>query len=252
MPTAIVADDEDLPRSELVRMLASAWPELEIVRECADGEAAAEAIDELGPDAAFLDIRMPGLGGLDVARAANGRCHCVFTTAHDEYAIEAFEAGAADYLLKPIAPERLKTSVERLRQRLAGRLAPPPLDGLIDALQARAREGAAAKPLKWISGRVGDTVKMFSIDEIVLFQSDEKYTRVATVDDEVYIRKPLAEILPGLDPEAFWQMNRGLVVRATAIARARRDEMGRYTLILKGRGESLAVSRAYAWRFRAM
>ena len=252
-PTAIIADDEDLPRAELRRMLAAAWPELKIVAVCEHGPAAVEAIDEHRPHIAFLDIRMPGLSGLDVARAASGRCHAVFTTAYDSHAVEAFDAGAVDYLLKPVVAERLAQTVARLRERLAGNAAAPDIDGLVQRLSAQLgqRRETSAR-LRWISASIGDTIKMFAIDDVLFFQSDEKYTRVVTTGDEAHIRKPLKEIGEGLDPETFWQVHRGVIVRAAAIARAQRDELGRITLHLKGHDEKLAVSQAYGWRFRPM
>lgn len=251
-PTAIIADDEDLPRAELRRMLAAAWPELKIAAECEHGPAAVEAIDEHRPDIAFLDIRMPGLSGLDVARAASGRCHAVFTTAYDSHAVEAFDTGAVDYLLKPVAADRLAQTVARLRERLAAHGAAPDIDALVQRLSAQIAPRGDAARLRWISASVGDTIKMFAIDDVLFFQSDEKYTRVVTVGDEAHVRKPLKEIGEGLDPEAFWQVHRGVIVRAAAIARAQRDELGRITLHLKGHGEKLAVSQAYGWRFRPM
>jgi DNA-binding LytR/AlgR family response regulator len=256
MPTALIADDEDLPRAELRRMLREAWPELEIVAECEHGPAAVEALDAQTPDVAFLDIRMPGRSGLDVARAASGRCHVVFTTAYDTHAVAAFEAGAVDYLLKPIAAERLAQAVARLRERLSAPRAPAPeLDTLVarlaERLQAPAAAGPAA-PLRWLSASVGDTIKMFSIDEVLFFQSDEKYTRVVTAGDEAHVRKPLKEIADGLDPEQFWQVHRGTIVRASAIARVTRDELGRFTLHLRQHADRLPVSQAWAWRFKPM
>lgn len=255
-PRALIADDEDLPRAELRRMLQVAWPELDIVAECEHGPAAVDALDTLGPDIAFLDIRMPGRSGLDVARAGSGRCHIVFTTAYDSHAVAAFDAGAVDYLLKPIAAERLAQTVQRLQERLAARTEAPLLEPLVQQLAAQlqgARPGASAPPrLRWVSASVGETIKLFSVDEVLFFQSDEKYTRVVTASDEAHIRKPLKEISEGLDPEDFWQVHRGLLVRAGAIARANRDEMGRITLLLKNHGEKLAVSQAWAWRFKPM
>ncbi|MBI5720421.1 MAG: response regulator transcription factor [Burkholderiales bacterium] len=269
-PTALIADDEDLPRAELRRMLAKAWPALEIVAECEHGPAAVEALAEHSPDVAFLDIRMPGSSGLEVAHAAHaahaaahaahaaaGRCHVVFTTAHDTHAIAAFEAGAVDYLLKPIAAERLAQAVARVQERLASRVAAPDLGSLVEQISARLRSeaGAAATSparLRWVSASVGDTIKLFGIDEVLFFQSDEKYTRVVTERDEAHVRKPLKEIADGLDPEVFWQVHRGTVVRASEITRAVRDELGRFTLHLKRHKETLAVSQAWAWRFRPM
>jgi len=255
-PTALIADDEDLPRAELRRMLAAAWPELAIVAECEHGPAAVEAIDEHTPDIAFLDIRMPGASGLDVARAAAGRCHVVFTTAYDNHAVAAFDAGAVDYLLKPVVAERLVHAVARLKQRRGERKSAPDLGGLVEQLAAALRGEAAgtqsAPRLRWVSANVGDTIKLFGIDEVLFFQSDEKYTRVVTERDEAHVRKPLKEISEGLDPEVFWQVHRGTVVRAGEVARAVRDELGRYTLHLKHHKETLAVSQAWAWRFKPM
>ena len=261
IPTALIADDEDLPRAELRRMLAVAWPELRVVAECEDGPAAVEAIDIHAPHVAFLDIRMPGMNGLDVARAASGRCHTVFTTAYDSHAVAAFDAGAVDYLLKPINAERLAQAVARLRERLRSPAALPDLDALLQRLgqrlSARGDGGAAAVAdgpprLRWLSASVGETIKMFAIDEVLFFQSDEKYTRVVTASDEAHVRKPLREITDRLDPDDFWQVHRGAVVRASAIARAQRDELGRITLHLRQHRETLAVSQAWAWRFKPM
>ena len=263
MPRALIADDEDLPRAELRRMLAQAWPALEIVAECEHGPAAVEAIAEQAPDVAFLDIRMPGRSGLEVASAAAGRCHVVFTTAYDTHAVAAFEAGAIDYLLKPISAERLAQAVARLQERLAARHPAPDLGGLVEQIAARLRRdggagagagGADGAPprLRWVSANVGDTIKLFGIDEVLFFQSDEKYTRVVTAGDEAHVRKPLKEIADGLDPEVFWQVHRGTLVRASEITRATRDELGRYTLTLKHHKETLAVSQAWAWRFKPM
>jgi DNA-binding LytR/AlgR family response regulator len=253
IPRALIADDEDLPRAELARMLAAAWPELQVVAECEDGVSALEALAAQRPDVAFLDIRMPGQSGLDVARAASGQCHIVFTTAYDAHAVAAFEAGAVDYLLKPVNAERLAQAVARLRARLAAQAGAPALEAVVARLAARLSP-AAAQPerLRWLSASVGDTIKMFSIDEVLFFQSDEKYTRVVTAGDEAHVRKPLKEILDGLDPEVFWQVHRGTVVRASAIGRATRDELGRITLHLKQHQDTLAVSQAWAWRFRPM
>lgn len=256
-PRAILAEDEDLPRAELRRMLAQAWPELEIVAECEHGPAAVQAIDELRPDVAFLDIRMPGLSGLDVARAASGRCHAVFTTAYDSHAVAAFEAGAVDYLLKPIAADRLAQAVARLRELLSSRAQAPDIDALVERLALRMRErgeanrGTSAR-LRWINASVGDVIKLFAIDDVLFFQSDEKYTRVVTASDEAHVRKSLREIVEGLDDDVFWQVHRGVIVRATQIQRAVRDEFGRITLTLKDHPEKLAVSQAYNWRFKPM
>jgi DNA-binding LytR/AlgR family response regulator len=196
---------------------------------------------------------MPGLSCLDVARAASGRCHTVFTTAYDSHAVAAFEAGAVDYLLKPIGAARLSQAVGRLQDRLQARSPAPDLDQLVQKLATHLQPAKeASQRLRWLSASVGDTIKMFSIDEVLFFQSDEKYTRVVTAHDEAHVRKPLRELADGLDDEEVWQVHRGVIVRASAIARAQRDELGRITLQLKSHGEKLAVSQAWAWRFKPM
>lgn len=262
MPTAIIADDEDLPRTELKRMLATHWPELEIVAECEHGADALEAMHQWRPDVAFLDIRMPGMSGLAVANAIKGRCQIVFTTAYDQYAFEAFGTGAIDYLLKPIMHERLAEAVHRLRQRLQQHLqepsaamqGTPDIAQLMAALDQRLQQhkAQAQERIRWISASVGETIKMFPIDQILFFTSDEKYTRVVCRDDEAHVRKPLKEIIDGLDPEEFWQIHRGTVVRASAILRAQRDELGKVSVQLRDCSEVLKVSQAYAWRFKPM
>lgn len=250
MPTAIIADDEDLPRGELRRMLEQAWPELRIVAECEHGVDALDAIESHAPDVAFLDIRMPGLSGLDVAHATAGRCHVVFTTAYDQYAINAFAAGAIDYLLKPVAVDRLTQAIERARQRIEAQQPAADLTELMSELDRRLRP--STERIRWISAGMGDTIKLFQVERIVYFESDEKYTRVVAADDEGHVRKPLKELLAGLDSDLFWQIHRSMVVRADAIARVRRDEMGRLTVELRDRPEKLKVSQGYAWRFKAM
>ena len=251
MTTAIIADDEDLPRKDLRRMLTELWPELVIVAESEHGTEALEAIQEHNPDIAFLDIRMPGMTGLDVANATKGRCHAVFTTAYDNHALEAFAAGAIDYLLKPISRERLVDAIARLKARLETKAAPSDLSQLMQELDKRLRPQNVER-IRWISASVGDTIKMFPIDKILFFASDEKYTRVVCIDDEAHVRKPLKEIIDGLDPDVFWQIHRSVVVRADAIAKAHRDELGKVTVELRGSKEVLKVSQAYAWRFKAM
>jgi DNA-binding LytR/AlgR family response regulator len=251
MTTAIIADDEDLPRKDLRRMLNELWPELEIVAECEHGTEALEAIQNYTPDIAFLDIRMPGMTGLDVANATKGRCHAVFTTAYDNHALEAFSAGAIDYLLKPISRERLVDAIARLKARLETKAAPSDLSQLMQELDKRLHPQNVER-IRWISASVGDTIKMFPIDKILFFTSDEKYTRVVCSDDEAHVRKPLKEIIDGLDPEVFWQIHRSVVVRADAIAKAHRDELGKVTVQLRGCKDLLKVSQAYAWRFKPM
>ncbi|MFM2398742.1 MAG: hypothetical protein RL341_899 [Pseudomonadota bacterium] len=244
--TALIAEDEALPRADLVNMLAELWPELKIVAQCENGLEALDAVAALKPNVAFLDIRMPGANGLEVARAASGQCHVVFVTAYDQYAIQAFNAGAVDYVLKPVQRERLAQSVERLKEHVS---APPPdLTALLRALGQRNK----AQQLKWVSANVGDTIKMFGVDEILYFQSEDKYTKVVTANDEAHIRKTLKELGDELDPDEFWQIHRSTIVRADAIARAQRDDLGKITLSLKARSDKLPVSQAFSYRFRGM
>lgn len=252
MPTAIIADDEELPRGELRRMLAEVWPELAIVAECEHGTDALEAIYRHQPDIAFLDIRMPGLSGLDVAKAASSRCRIVFATAFDNHAFDAFAAGAIDYLLKPVTRERLLQTIDRLRERARLAQPIPDLDGLVAELDRRMRGGDAPTRIRWISASVGDTIKVIPIEDVIFFQSDDKYTRVVTAGDEALVRKPIKELVDGLDPDQFWQVHRSVIVRASSIARVQRDEMGRITIGLRGHGATLKASQAYAWRFKPM
>lgn len=249
--TAMIAEDEAPQRTALLDMISDAWPALEFVAVCEDGVSALEAAKEHQPAVAFLDIRMPGVNGLDVARAvvANGGL-VVFTTAYDDYAIRAFEAGAADYLLKPVQPARLAQAIERLQARLAAPRSAD-LQSLVEDLEARLRP-SGERLIRWISASVGDSVRMIGIDEVLFFQAQDKYVRVVTGNDEAIIRTPLKDLLAGLDPEAFWQVHRGVVVRVAAIDRLRKDELGKAILSLRGRSEPLPVSAAFLHRFRGM
>lgn len=249
--TAILAEDEAPLRGALRALLTEAWPELRVVAECEDGIAAMEAIAAHRPDLCFLDIRMPGVSGLDVARAAvAAKSLVVFTTAYDEYAVRAFEAGAVDYLLKPLHPERMQRAVERLRKRLRD-ADDDDADARVDALETALRP-AGARLIRWISAAVGDSVRMIGIEDVLFFQAQDKYVRVVTADGEALIRTPIKELLAGLDPDAFWQVHRGILVRVSAIDRLRRDELGKSTLRLRGRDETLPVSSAFLHRFRGM
>lgn len=248
--TAVIAEDEKPLRDALRAMLGIAWPELEVVAECEDGIAAMEAIAAHRPALSFLDIRMPGVSGLDVARAAiAAKSLVVFTTAYDEYAVRAFEAGAVDYLLKPLRPERLAATLARVQARL--RVREDDADARMAALEAQLRP-SGARLIRWISAAVGDSVRMLGLDEVLYFQSQDKYVRVVTADGEAIIRTPLKDLLAGLDPDEFWQVHRGTVVRVSAIDRLRRDELGKSALRLRGREETLPVSAAFLHRFRGM
>lgn len=252
MPTAIIADDEDLAAAALRTMLAQVWPELIIVCICEDGTDALEAIVKYQPDVAFLDIRMPGLSGLDVAQAAAGKCQVIFTTAYDSHAINAFNLGALDYLLKPITPARLAQSVERLRERMENRIAAPELLRMMSELDQRLAKSRQSDRMRWISANVGDTIHLYPIDDVLFFEADAKYTRVVMNDREAHVRISLKELQQSLDLEQFWQIHRGTIVRTSAIARARKDEVGGIVVELRDHKEQLKVSRGYAWRFKGM
>lgn len=251
MPTAVIADDEDLQRTELLRLLAQAWPELEIVAVCEDGGDALEAVVRLQPDVAFLDIRMPEISGLDVARASAGACRVVFTTAHDGHAIDAFNLGAVDYLLKPITQERMEQTIARLRGQVAAGPGGVELIKAMAELDRRLRAAAKEERIRWISTTAGNTIKIFPIDEVLFFESDARYTRVVSATDEGLIRMTIRQLQAGLDPGQFWQIGRGVLVCVRAIARARRDELGGITVELREHPARLKVSQTYAWRFRS-
>lgn len=243
---AVIADDEKHLAASLQRKLENLWPELEIVAVVNDGEAAGRALYEHKPDIAFLDIRMPGRSGLDVASDAPAGCRVVFVTAFDDHAIEAFEHAAADYLLKPVSDERLHKCVERLKQPLA---AEP--DALVEQLQ-KLLARPAAQELRWLKVPVGEGVRMLPVDQVCYFRSDNKYTVVMTPDGELLLRTPLKDLISGLDPEKFWQVHRGTVVNVGQIVTAKRDFSGRLQLTLRDRKEKLTVSRSYTHLFRQM
>lgn len=252
MPTAIIADDEDLQRSDLQRMLQLIWPELQILASCEDGGDALEAIIKHQPDIAFLDIRMPELSGLDVARASDGKCCIVFTTAYDNHAIEAFKLGAIDYLLKPITEERLRHTTTRINEQLNSGSTQNDLLQVMAALDQRLREPQESERIRWISASSGNTIKLFPIEEVLFFESDLRYTRVVSAEDEGHIRTSIKELQKGLAPEQFWQIHRSIMVNPHAISKAKKDEMGNIVVELKNHPEQLKVSQTYAWRFKGM
>ena len=248
MPTAIIAEDEPILRAQLEAKLAKLWPELAIAASVGDGAAALEALEDAAPDFMFLDIRMPEMTGLEVARHVAGRSHVVFVTAYDEYAIQAFEAGAVDYLLKPPTDERLAVAIERLKAKIAT----PPRD-LKDVLSRIAeRLEPRRERLQWIKATVGPQLRLIPVDDVLFFQSDEKYTRVVTRDSEALIKTPIRELVDGLDPEVFWQIHRSTLVNAGAIDSVTRDFRGQAHVKVKGRDESLVVSRIYSHLFKQM
>ena len=247
-PTALLAEDEPLMRERLKEKLAEVWPELDIVAEAENGEQALALYEEHRPQLAFLDIRMPGMTGLDVAAAIGGGCHIVFITAYDQYALQAFDAGAVDYLLKPVETERLQTMVERVRGKLAA--APQDLSALIAALRAGVPRGSTW--MKWIKAAVGKQVKLIPITDVVFFQSDTKYTRVVLATGEALIRTPLKELLAELDPEQFWQVHRGTIINLDAVAGVLREDAERQFILLKNRQEKLPISRQFTHLFKQM
>ncbi len=249
-PTAVLAEDEPILLGQLKAKLAKLWPELEIVATAGDGEAALEAIDEHKPDFVFLDIQMPEKTGVEVARQLGGRSHVVFVTAYDQYAIQAFETGAVDYVLKPVTEERLATTIERLKQKLA--TPPPNLDAIIGQLAQKLQGGEGAQKLKWIKATMGQNLRLIPVAEVLFFQSDEKYTRVVTADSEALIKTPIRELIDGTDPEEFWQIHRSTLVNVKAIAGVTRDFRGQAHVKIRGKDESLVVSRIYSHLFKQM
>jgi DNA-binding LytR/AlgR family response regulator len=250
--TALLADDESPMRDLLRARLLAAWPALEIVAEAANGSDAVALAQQHNPDIVFLDIRMPGMNGIDAARHLYSRCHIVFVTAYDQYALDAFEQGAMDYLLKPVSAERLARTCERLRARLVR----PPQDigAQLAQLAQQMQQAVPAKPtyLRWIQAQVGGNLRMVSTREVLFFQSDEKYTRVQTATAELLIRKTLKELSDELDPDEFWRIHRSTLVRVDAIVEVARDMRGRHMLRLKGHKEELEVSRNHTHLFQQM
>ena len=277
---ALIADDERLMREQLRTRLVEVWPELEIVAEARNGLEAVEMTHAQHPDIVFLDIRMPGLTGVDAARqitqlptheeAPDGwpGCEVVFITAYDQYAVEAFEQGVVDYVLKPAERDRLALTVQRVRKRLALRreaaagqpaaagsadagLAPVAMQQLLHRLAAQISPGATPQ-LRWIQATVGQNIQMIPVQEVLFFISDEKYTRVQTATLEALIRKPIKELVDELDPDLFWQIHRSTLVNTQFIAGVSRDMRGRQLVAVKGRPEKLEVSRSFTGLFKGM
>jgi DNA-binding LytR/AlgR family response regulator len=262
---ALIADDERLMRDQLRTRLAEVWPELQIVAEARNGLEAVELTAQHRPEVVFLDIRMPGLTGVEAARQIAQMAlgedellpEIVFITAYDQYAVEAFEHGAADYVLKPAQTQRLKVTVERIRKRLDSRgtaeeMAAPPLQHLLHQLAAKMNPGMAPARLQWIQASVGSTIQMIPADEVLFFVSDEKYTRVQTAKTEALIRKPIKELVDELNPEHFWQIHRSTLVNVREIDSVTRDDRGRQIVSVRGHGQKLEVSRSYTGLFKGM
>ena len=251
----VIAEDEELLRTALSSLLKEAWPQLQIVAECEDGASALESIAELQPDVAFLDIRMPGLTGIEVARGladASPRTQVVFVTAYDQYAIDAFEQGAIDYLLKSITRERLLATVQRIQARAAaGHPDGATLEALLRHLSAREMP-ASKPPLVWITASTGKDTRLIMVDDVAYFQADNKYTTVMTAEGESLLRTPLRELLDSLDAATFKQIHRSTIVNMKAVASVSRDDTGRGRLKLKNRPEMLTVSQPFMSLFRNM
>ena len=260
-PTALIAEDEPLLALALQAELAQVWPALQIAATVGDGLSAVAQALALRPDVLFFDIRMPGQNGLEAAAALADAWPLdvpfpalVFVTAYDQHALEAFEAQAVDYLLKPVQTARLARTVEKIQRSLPGSAAAPDMEHtLVQLRQLLAPTPTPASPrLRHIQASVGSQIHMVRVQDIVYLEAADKYLRVLTASQEYLIRTPLKELLPQLDARQFWQIHRGTVVRADAIASVQRDDAARLWLQLRNRPEKLAVSRLYATRFRAM
>jgi DNA-binding LytR/AlgR family response regulator len=242
----LIAEDEQFIADDLQRRLKRLQPDLEIIGIVHDGLAAQQALQMLSPEVAFLDIRMPGMSGMEAARSAASNCRVVFVTAYDEYAVAAFELAAADYLLKPVSDERLAKCLDRLKE-----------NSTVDAQQLLVQlqsliQRTSPEPMRWIRAQVGQQVKLIAIGDVCYFQSADKYTAVFTRDAELLLRTPMKELITQLDVQAFWQVHRGTVVNVQQVLAAQHDESGKVTLTLRDRPEKLAVSRSYAHLFRQM
>lgn len=241
----LVAEDEPLMRERLLGLLATSWPDAQVVATLENGIDAWDAWLEHEPQVVFLDIRMPGMSGLEVAERIGRQAHVVFVTAYDQYAVDAFDAGAVDYMLKPIQPGRLDKAVMRLREKLDER--PADVGDVVRRVKAA---GPKPQALKWLKASVGKQIRLIDVDEVLFFQADSKYTRVVLAGSEALVRIPLKELVGGLDPARFWQIHRGTLVSVTAIRAAERVDAERMQVLLRGSDEVLPVSRSFTYLFR--
>lgn len=252
-PKAVIADDEEQLRIYLKSKLVKLWPELIICAEAKNGPEALEIIKKHQPDIAFLDIKMPGLSGLEVARGITTNCRIVFITAYDQYAIEAFEGEAIDYLLKPVTDDRLTKTVERLKKQISIPASPPmDMANTFEQLLSALKNKQAPDYLKWIKVRHGDNLRLIAVDEVCYFKAEDKYTLVRTHAGESLIKKSIQQLSAELDPDQFWRIHRGSIVNISQIANANRSFAGRFILKLKNLPETLNVSRSYAHLFKQM
>ncbi len=250
---AIIADDEKELRAYLRNLLSEIWPELVICGEAKNGKEALQLVEANKPQVAFLDIRMPGLSGMDVAKRIAGLCRIVFVTAFDQYAVEAFEKEAMDYLLKPVSRERLMHTVQRLKNQLASAFdAPAGIPEAVAEVLSKLSGNRGPDFLRWIKTQERDSIRLIPVDEADYFQAEDKYTLVLTKEGEFLIKKSIKELTEELDPARFWQIHRGTIVNVSRIDRISRSLTGRGVLKLKGRTESLTVSRNYLHLFKQM
>lgn len=254
--SAVIAEDEQIFREALVQLLGTQWPELLIKATCENGSEALEAIAEFKPNVAFLDIRMPGLSGMDVAAASaelSPATQVVFVTAYNQYAVDAFEKGAMDYLLKPIEPKRLAGTIERLKARAQnGAMNSAALEDIIAQLKRALPARTLDEPMVWLTASTGKESKLIMIEDVLYFQSDSKYTTVVTAEGEALLRTPLRDLINKLDANQFKQIHRATIVNMKAVSAIIRDESGRGSIKLKARPETLSVSITYMPLFRNM
>jgi len=243
----LIAEDEPLMRERLLGMLRDAWPQAEVVLVAENGNDAWDGFLQYEPDVVFLDIRMPGLSGLEVAERIGGAAHIVFVTAYDQYAVDAFDAGAVDYLLKPVQADRLARALARLNDRLNG--PPADLGDLLRQLKS-ALPAQVSERLKWIKATVGKQIRLIDVQDVLFFQSDTKYTRVVLADSEALVKIALKDLLGGLDPQHFWQIHRGTVVNVKAVTSVERVDAERLEVLVRGSAERLPVSRTFVHLFR--
>lgn len=246
MSRILIAEDEALLAAEIREELLRQWPEAQVVGMARDGHEALRLVEQLAPEVCFLDVQMPGLSGLEVAQLIGRRAHVVFITAHERYAVQAFDEGAVGYLLKPLDPVRMAKTLLRLKERLTL----PPAD--LGGLTARTTPSVSVEPLRWITVQRGRELQLITVEDVAYFRADHKYVAVVTADSEALISMPLKDLVARLDGEHFWQVHRSTIVNARAIKSVSRSLSGKLSIALKDRPETLEVSPAYAHRFKQL